>query len=100
VSIEDTLARIEATLDRIEATLRVQPSAAPSPWVLASQCGLPATTRKRLTREGRLATSKVGRSLMVRRADVEHFIESQRIEPGKGDELDRTLRLVGTRGTR
>ena len=97
MSIDQTLRaivreEIRAALAELRASM---PSTAPSPWVRARDCGLPPTTRKRLTREGTIATSKIGRELYVSWADVESYIASQRIDIRQGDELDRRLRVVG-----
>jgi excisionase family DNA binding protein len=89
-----------AQADAIEHAAPALVGASSSPWVLVRACAIPPTTRKRLTREGKLATAKVGRDLMVRRDDVDAWIESQRIQPPEGDEMDRVLRLVGRKGAR
>lgn len=34
-------------------------------------------------RDGRLPASKIGKSYRIRRADVEAFLESQRLQPGR-----------------
>ena len=85
------------TLDELRALVREEVRAAVAPpvdaWVPVARCGLPATTRRRLTREGKLPVSKVGRSLMVRSSDVASFVESQvlRHADHPSDEFTRAL---------
>ena len=78
-----------------EELAALAPTTAPE-WLPARSCGLRPTTRRRLTREGILPTSKIGRELMVRRADVEKYIASQALPVREGDELDELLARRGT----
>jgi hypothetical protein len=62
-------------------------------YVDARGSGLDRATFRRAARE--LGTFKVGRKHVVKRHELDTWIERQRVDaPVEGDELDRTLRLV------
>lgn len=64
---------------------------APTEWVRARDCGVPATTLNRFARDGKIERSRVGRENYVRRADVVRLFESQIIARPEDDEFERAL---------
>lgn len=57
------------------------PLASADDWVDARTCGLGRRTFLRLVREGALPASKRGKAYIVRRGDVDAYLERQRIAP-------------------
>ena len=57
------------------------PSASADDWVDARTSGLGRRTFLRLVREGTLPASKRGKAFIARRADVDAYLERQRIAP-------------------
>lgn len=99
MKLEEVFANVvrRVVREEIRAALAEQCTAiAPSEWVAIKACGLPPTTRKRLTKSGQLPTAKIGRQLHVRRADVEKYFASRVIatvaDGEQDDEFTRALR--------
>ena len=88
---------VPLTVEALRALIREEVAAATAPtgdtWIRASECGIEAGARRRLTRAGKLPVSKVGRRLMVRRADLDACLEAGRVERDELpiDGLERAL---------
>jgi len=69
------------------------------PWVSQHESPLGAKLHCRLVRSGALPGSKVGRRVLVRKSDLDGYIELHRVEPRQArDELDRELEELGFGG--
>jgi hypothetical protein len=98
-TLDDTLRRIvREELASALATLRTEVAHAVPEWVPVRVCGLAPTTRRKLTRAGKLDVARVGRVLMVRSADVAAFIASQVVRATY--EADPVLARAFAKGTR
>jgi excisionase family DNA binding protein len=88
--------------ERIRAIVRDELKAhEPDEWVDQSSVPLSRKTYLRLVREGKLPGRKVGRRVLVRRTDLEAFIEAHQTEPraanttGPDDDIDAQLAKLG-----
>jgi hypothetical protein len=98
VNIEEIIERVVRRVVREEvkaALVEQRNDAQSSEWVCVRSCGIPPTTRKRLTKNGTLPVAKIGRDLHVKRSDVAKYFSSQMLATADGeagDEFTRALR--------
>lgn len=87
--------------ERIRAIVREELQAIePDEWVDQTSVPISRKTYLRLVREGKLPGRKVGRRILVRRKDLEAFIEAHRRDPRQQDvpacdEIDLQLAKLG-----
>lgn len=61
----------------------------------ARHLGITPRTLYRFINDGRIAAYKIGRVIRLQRADLDAFIEANRIAPGSLEHLTPELRSVG-----
>jgi len=115
VTRPEVLRRLAEVLVAIADEAAAEPVATPAPasadvrsligWVPVKKCGISETTARAAVKSGEIASSRVGRDLLVKIDDVRAYIEARRIDRDRGASADgstvdraieaRRLRLLG-----
>ena len=85
-------------LDTIRRWLGGAPSAVESdPWVDAAACQVPQRSVRDAVRRGELTASRAGGKLLVRRSELDRWIEARRVRPSKAEPSAELVRLGARR---
>lgn len=75
-----------AALDIVRRWLAAGNAAPVDDWVDAADAPVPQRTIRDAVRRGELTGSRAGRRLLVRRSELDRWIETRRAKPRKADE--------------
>lgn len=76
---------------RVRSALGLDTARPPGETLALRECGPPVRTLRAAIASGELAAVKVGREYRVRRADLDGWLESRRVEPGERQPKARKL---------